>query len=263
MTGFAERLPARVMAAGLGFEGAAAVEFAETAVSFLSARHPSKNPSADRASLALQLSALVKARRESAREDLVSRMISLLQEQEEDSPSVTHLVSTCIFLLVTGWQVTVDLLGNGLLCLLNHPAAYASLFSEPDGFQQAVDESLRLESPLQMVDRWVLEDLEMGGKSLRRGQRIYLVLGAANRDPARFEEPDTWDFRRRENRHFALGGGTHACLGARLARAEAEAAFRVLPSRLADLRLASTRLQWSAEANFRSLLSLPIRYKRN
>ena len=167
---------------------------------------------------------------------------------------------SCLFLLITGYRVTVDLLGNGLLCLLSRPDDYGALLAEPEMRRRAVQECLRFESPLQMVDRWVQEDMELGGKTLRRGQRVYLVLGAANRDPACFEEPDKLDFRRNAERHLAFGASTHSCLGARLARIQAEIAFRLLPPRLPGLKLNSTPPRWQVDVNFRSLQLLSVCY---
>jgi cytochrome P450 StaP len=261
MAQFAERLPARAMSELLGFDGPAAVGFAESVVSLLSSRRPAEDYSRGRASLAGQLSALIKARRRAPRADLVSRMLAVRREQQgDDNLGLAELVSTCLFLLTTGYRVTVDLLGNGLLCLLSRPDEYGAVLAEPEMLPRAVQECLRFESPVQMVDRWVHEDMELCGKTLRTGQRVYLVLGAANRDPACFEEPDKLDFRRSEQHHLAVGAGTHFCLGARLARIQAEIAFRLLPRRLPGLKLNGTLPRWQLDASFRSLQLLSVCY---
>jgi pimeloyl-[acyl-carrier protein] synthase len=135
------------------------------------------------------------------------------------------------------------------------------LRQQPELVPLAVEEFLRYQSPLQVTDRFVLEDLQLDGQELKKGERIAVIIGGANRDPSRFELPNILDIERQPNKHFAFGQGIHFCLGAPLARFEAKMAFEKLLSRLSDIALSSDVVEYRDSATFRGLHSLPLKFK--
>ena len=180
---------------------------------------------------------IVEARQREPRHDLVSALLAA--EEEGDKLSREELLSTMLLILVAGNETTRNLIGNGMLALLRHPAQLRRLREEPGLLDPAIDELLRYDSPVQLDGRVVRKDLEMGGKRLRAGQKVIALLGAANRDPAAFENPDALDIGRREKSHLSFGRGIHYCLGASLAVLEARIAFRGLFDRFPSIRLAA------------------------
>ena len=180
---------------------------------------------------------IVEARRREPRDDLVSALLAA--EEKGDRLTREELLSTMLLILVAGNETTRNLIGNGMLALLRHPDQLRRLRDEPDLLEPAVDELLRYDSPVQLDGRVVREDLVMGGKRMRAGQKAIALLGAANRDPAAFENPDTLDIGRREKSHLSFGRGIHYCLGASLAVLEARIAFRGLLDRFPSIRLAA------------------------
>ena len=180
---------------------------------------------------------IVEARRRAPRDDLVSALLAA--EEEGEGLTREELLSTMLLILVAGNETTRNLIGNGMVALLRHPDQLRRLRREPELLEPAVDELLRYDSPVQLDGRVVREDLEMGGKRLRAGQKAIALLGAANRDPAAFENPDTLDIGRRERSHLSFGRGIHYCLGASLAVLEARIAFRGLLDRFSSIRLAA------------------------
>ncbi|MFB7513666.1 cytochrome P450 [Streptomyces sp. NPDC056144] len=173
------------------------------------------------------------ARRAEDRGDLLSALARA--GAEDPSLSETELAATCTHLLTAGHETTTGLLGKAVLALLARPALADELRADPGLLPGAVDEFLRHDPPVQMVTRWAHRDADLAGRSIRRGDRLQLVLGAALRDPARFPEPDVLDIRRDSGRHCAFGLGIHYCAGAGLARAEAETGLGVLLDRLPAL----------------------------
>ena len=180
---------------------------------------------------------IVEARRHEPRDDLVSALLAA--EEEGDRLSREELLSTMLLILVAGNETTRNLIGNGMLALLRHPDQLRRLRDEPDLLEPAVDELLRYDSPVQLDGRVVREDLELGGKRLRVGQKAIALLGAANRDPEAFENPDALDIGRKEKSHLSFGRGIHYCLGASLAVLEARIAFGGLFERFPSIRLAA------------------------
>jgi hypothetical protein len=152
-------------------------------------------------------------------------------------------------------------LGNELLTLLRHPDQLALLKRRPEDITSAVEEMLRFESPVQRATFRVTTDaIEIGGKTLEKGQQVSAVIGAANRDPAQFPDSDRFDVTRHPNRHLAFGLGIHFCLGAPLARAEARIGFTRLLEKLPTLRLVNEVPDWGPNTFFRGLRSLPLAF---
>ncbi len=182
------------------------------------------------------LAEIVARRRREPAEDLISALIAV--EERGDVLSERELVVMLVLLLVAGHETTVNLIGNGVLALLRHPEQHALLRDRPDLLEPAVEELLRWDSPVQLTARVVGEDCALGGRALRRGELVMTLLGAANRDPEQFSEPDRLDLVRAPNQHFSFGRGVHFCLGAPLARLEGRIAIGSLVRCFPDLRLA-------------------------
>ncbi|MFE5616868.1 cytochrome P450 [Streptomyces sp. NPDC056470] len=200
------------------------------------------NPSEETARRAVQASLefsaylreLIERRRKEPGDDLISSLIAVEELTEQE------MVSTCVLLLNAGHEATVNTTVNGWWTLLRHPEQLAALRADPDGMlSTAVEELLRFDTPLQMFERWVLDDIEVGGVVIPRGSEVALLFGSANRDPARFASPDVLDLSRTENPHITFGAGIHYCLGAPLARLELTASFGELLRRAPRLRLAA------------------------
>jgi cytochrome P450 len=190
-------------------------------------------------------------------------MTALVQaEQDGDKLSEDELLAMAFLLLFAGFETTVHLLAGGTLALLKAPDQKARLLDDWSLLLPAVEELLRFVSPVQMSEtRYVVRDVEFHGRSLRRGQSIVAWLGAANADPARFPDPSNLDLARSPNPHVAFGSGTHFCLGAQLARAEAQVGFERLFSRYPRLALAAAdcKLKYSGNMLLRALVALPVR----
>jgi cytochrome P450 len=170
----------------------------------------------------------------------------------------TELSANATLLLHAGHETTTHLIGNGLLALLQHPDQLARLRGDQSLVPSAVEEFLRYDSPVQLTNRQAHEDVEMGGKRIRAGQMVHLVLGAANRDPAAFPDPNRLDVARNPNKHVAFGFSHHFCLGAALARLESRIAFDTLLRRFPDLRLETSTPSRQENFILRGLKSLPI-----
>jgi cytochrome P450 len=175
-------------------------------------------------------------RRDDDRGDLISVLVRAQAEGEDDRLTPAEAVATCVHLLTAGHETTTGLIGKAVLALCAHPGARKELAARPELLPRAVDEFVRYDAPVQMVSRWAREDLVLGGRQVRRGDRLVLVLGAANRDPAGFDRPDTLDLHRDPARHCGFGLGIHYCVGALLARAETEIGLSVLLGALPALR---------------------------
>jgi pimeloyl-[acyl-carrier protein] synthase len=172
-----------------------------------------------------------------------------------------ELVANAILLVGAGHVTTTDLIGNGTLALLRHPAQANRVGESRSGsgfLEGAIEELLRYDGPVQMTARLAREDIEIGGKLLGKGRWVILWLGAANRDPARFAEPDGLDLGRTDNRHLAFGSGAHFCLGAPLARLQAQIAIGTLFRRFPGMRLMDGPLSWERNPTLRGLISLPV-----
>lgn len=179
---------------------------------------------------------LISERRAHPTDDLVSRLVQA--EAEGDKLSEQELIAMIFLLLVAGHETTVNLIGNGVLALLSYPEQLARLKADPALIKSAIEELLRYNGPLMIATiRYAREDLELGGKLIRRGEQIIVGLSSANHDAERFAEAEKLDITRKENHHLAFGKGIHFCLGAPLARLEGQIAIATLFRRLPNLRL--------------------------
>ncbi|WP_406199583.1 cytochrome P450 [Kitasatospora sp. NBC_01560] len=182
------------------------------------------------------LRALIRERRTDPGGDLISALIRA--QEGTDALSEQEMVSTCVLLLNAGHEATVNTTGNGWWALFRNPDELARLRADVDGLlPTAVEELMRWDTPLQMFERWVLEDVEIRGVTVPRGSEIALLFGSANRDPARFADPDRLDLGRTDNPHVTFGAGIHFCLGAPLARMELAESYGALLRRAPGLRL--------------------------
>jgi cytochrome P450 len=208
--------------------------------------------------LAGYLGGVIAERRREPREDLVSGLIAA--EEQGQILSEDEMLATAMLLLVAGNETTTNLIGNGMLSLLRNPDEMERLCADPSQVPTAVEELLRYDGPVQATGRVAMEDLEIGGQKVTKGQAVLTVLGAANRDPAQFGKPDELDLDRQPNEHVAFGDGIHFCLGAPLARAEGQIAFETLLRRFAHPRLETDNLQWGGSFILRGLESLPVTF---
>jgi hypothetical protein len=169
-----------------------------------------------------------------------------------------ELVANINILLSTGHETTTNLIGNGLLALMQNPDQMGRLQRQPSFVPSAIEETLRYDNPVQITYRSALEDAEIKGRLIRRGDLVNSILGSANRDPKRFTDPDRFDITRNEGRHLSFGLGIHFCIGAPLVRLEAEIAFATILRRFPRLRLATENLEWQEHPIFRGVKSLPV-----
>jgi cytochrome P450 len=204
------------------------------------------------------LTSLVAARPHTADNDERDVLSILLNAQRRGELSHDELMATCVLLLFAGHETTTNLIGNAVLALLRHPRELARLRAEPSLTPSAVEELLRYDSPVQAAFRKALVDVEIRDVTIRRGDHLLLLLGAANRDPRHFDDPERLDLGRRPNRHLAFSSGPHYCLGAVLARLEAEIALETLLRRFPTLQLGGAALTWTPNVLFRGLSSLPV-----
>jgi cytochrome P450 len=198
-------------------------------------------------------------RRARPQDDLVSGL--LRARDEGDALSEDEVFGTVILLIVAGHETTVGLIGNGVLHLLRRPDQLELVRNDSTLLPSAVEELLRFDGPVERaLNRWAAEDVELGGKTIRRGELVIAIVGSADHDSERFPDPERLDVTRTDNRHLAFGRGSHYCLGAPLARLEAEIALETLFRRLPGLRLAiePSELEWRATPGFRRLVSLPV-----
>jgi cytochrome P450 len=199
---------------------------------------------------------IVQQRRAEPREDLVSRLVAA--SEAGDRLDEAEMLAFCLLLLIAGNETTTNLIGNGLLALLRNPKQLRRLCDDPSLTESAVEELLRYDSPVQLTSRIVLEEMEIGGKRIEKNAEVLTLIGAANRDPAQFTGPDALDIGRQDNRHLSFGLGTHYCLGAPLARAEAQIVFRRIAERLPNVSLNGPAVRRKT-ITLRGLESLPVR----
>jgi pimeloyl-[acyl-carrier protein] synthase len=213
---------------------------------------------AARRAMADYFRALIAERRAVPRGDMLSDLIAA--EEAGDKLSTDELLATCILLLVAGHETTVNLIGNGTLALLRHPDQLQRLRGDPGLIGSAVEELLRYDGPVQRTARIPSEDVTIGRRTIPKGELVLPFIGAADRDPAQFPDPDRLDIGRADNRHIAFGWGIHFCLGAPLARLEGQIALGALVRRLPKLALATDRPEHRPSLTLRGLTSLPVSF---
>ncbi|MEE1773585.1 cytochrome P450 [Streptomyces sp. JV185] len=261
LTAVAEPLPVAVIAEMLGIPESdrAPLRPWSAAICGMFELNPSEETAraAVRASLdfSAYLRELIEERREHPGPDLISALIAAHDEGERLSEQ--EMISTCVLLLNAGHEATVNTTVNGWWTLLRHPGQLAALRADHGLLPTAIEELMRYDTPLQMFERWVLDDIEIDGTVIPRGSEVALLFGSANRDPARFTAPDTLDLARRDNPHITFGAGIHFCLGAPLARVELAASFGELLRRAPGMRLAAEP-EWNPGYVIRGLKELRV-----
>jgi len=208
--------------------------------------------------LRLYFEDLIAERRTRLGDDLLSALIRA--EEAGDRLSNSELIAQSIGLLIAGFETTIGLIGNGVLALLRHPEQLALLRARPELIGSAVEECLRFDGPILLTVRYLREDTEFGGKVIPRDAMVWAMLAAAHRDPGVYPDPDRFDITRTGPPNLAFGGGIHYCLGAHLARMEAQAAIGTLVARCDGLELECDELEWGRSL-FRVLGSLPVRFR--
>ena len=187
-------------------------------------------------------------------------LISLLIDIEEDGEVLTEeeLYAQCIALLFAGHETTRNLIGNGMYTLLQHPEQTTELREQPEIIRTAVEEILRYESPVQFTARVLKEEIEVCGQRIPQKWSILCMLGAANRDPKQFKEPNKLNLKRLNNQHLAFSAGPHFCIGSQLARLEGQIAILKLVQRFPEMKLTGPKPEWAATFGFRGLKGLPV-----
>jgi cytochrome P450 len=207
------------------------------------------------AEITVYLGALIDARRRAPGTDLLSALVAA--HDDDDRLDDNELLAMIMLLLIAGHETTMNLIGNGILALLQHPDQLALVRSGTVPMRSVVDELLRFDAPVQITQRVALEDVEIVGHTLAAGEQLIMLLGGANRDPSAFDDPDRLDVTRNDHRHLAFGGGIHHCLGAALARTEGEVAVRALLDRFEHIELAGDPVR-RPTFTLRGLTSLPL-----
>lgn len=199
----------------------------------------------------------VRRMQEHPREGLVHSLMTA--EVNGDRLTEEEVVANSIVTMVGGQETTTNLIGNGMLTLLRNADEMRRLQEDPSLIPSAVEEMLRYESPSQHTGRIAPEDVELGGRLIRKGQAVMAVMAAANRDPERFSDPDRFDIARKDNRHLAFGYAAHFCFGAALARVEGQEVFEAIMRRVSDLELIPAPLIWRNNLGLRGLIALPVK----
>jgi cytochrome P450 len=258
---FAFHLPAIVICELLGIpraDRALIKRWSDAVVGFVSAENVTEARAAHaQAGVAEATEYLVRlagARRRAPQADLISALVAA--EDAGDRLTADELVSMCVLLFFAGFETTEGLIGNGLLALLRHPQQMRRLRADPALIEAAVEEFLRYDSSVQRQSRVANEDFDLHGQTIRRGQYVLLFIGAANRDPARFPDPDRLDLARPDNKHVGFGHGIHFCVGGPLARVETQIAINSLLARLPNLRLAEAAPEYEELLALRKLKAL-------
>ena len=201
---------------------------------------------------------LIAQRRASPRGDLLSALIAA--EEAGDKLNEEELLATCILLLIAGHETTVNLIGNGVLALLRNPGELKRLRETPGLITTAVEELLRYDGPVQRTARVASAEATIGGRTIAKGEMVMPFIGAADRDPSQFPDPDRLDLTRADNRHIAFGWGIHFCLGAPLARVEGQIAIDALVRRLPRLELMTDAPEYRQSLTLRGLKTLPVKF---
>ena len=255
---YALPIPVLVIAELLGIPIDDLDEFRSTVDDFLRAEDEETSMAAGMV-LLQYINTSIEAKREQPGDDLLSALV----HHEEDGDRLSHIELTSMvnLLLIAGHETTVNLIGNGMLELMRHPAEMAKLRANPDLIDSAIEEMVRYNGPVETpFPRFIYEDIEARGQTLKAGDMMIPVLAAANRDPEVFEEPDAFRIDRDPNKHVGFGFGIHYCLGAPLARLEAKTAILSLLDRFdsIDLAVADDQLEWNSGFFLRGVRALPV-----
>ncbi len=258
-------LPGQVIATMLGVPAEDQPYFKRWATSIAYALDSTGSPDADERlrrgrqdirELAAYLRDVIAARRRAPRNDLITALVRA--RDQEDRLSEAEIISTIALILFAGNETTTNLIGNGVLTLLRSPDALAQVRDAPEYLRWAIEEILRFESPVQYISRCALEPVTIDGYEVQPGEWAVFVIGAANRDPSQFADPDRFDPTRKPNRHLGFGYGTHFCLGAPLARLQGQIAIKAVVQQLPGLELATPEVSWRDTTGFRGLTALPV-----
>jgi len=216
---------------------------------------------ADRARAAIDsyFAGLVAERRRAPGRDLLAALVAA--RDGEDRLSEAELLTTASLIFGAGFVTTTNLIGNGLLALLRHPAEMARLWADPGLAPTAVEEILRFDSPVQLVGRYLFEPIDLGDQVIDAGEFVVALTAAANRDPDRFAAAETFDVGRADNQPLSFGWGIHHCLGAQLARLEGQIVFSRLAERTSAIELLDQHPSWEPGVFLRGLRSLPVRIR--
>ena len=257
---FCAQLPIHVISNMLGFPPASWDEFRAVSDSLVQFIDPisSFDPAAMERTVSRfteMLGELVTERERQPQDDMVSRLVEA--QDDGDRLNRRELESMVAILMVAGHETTASLLGNSLLALQAHPEAKNRLRTEPDIATNAVEELLRFDTPVQLTDRFPTEDVQVAGQTLKKGQLVGVFLGAANRDPARYDRPDQLILDREDPRPLSFGHGIHHCLGAALARMETRVALPLFLQTFPDYQIDIDRVAWKRSFTVRGPLMLP------
>ncbi len=192
------------------------------------------------------------------KDDLIGDLLNA--ENEGDSLTEEEVVANSIMLMTGGQETTTNLIGNGILTLLCNPGEFEKIQMNPSLIPSSIEELLRFESPIQYTSRLTPKDVQIGGQTIRQRQAVIVVMGAANRDPERFTDPDRLDICRQDNRHLAFAWGAHFCFGAPLARLEGQIVFETILRRMPNLKLEPGPIRWRENLGFRGLTTLPVKF---
>ena len=263
MAEFANPLPVRVIAAMLGIPAEDQADFqnwSDDLADFFGNATATVDIARRAQNSLVNLTEYFRARLPERRQNLGDDLISLLLRVEEEGEVLTveELLAQCALLLVAGHETTRNLIGNGLLALLQHPDQYAKLKDNPALMPLAVREFARYDSPVQFSGRAAVTDFSWCGQEVRKGQTVILLLGSANHDPERFSDPAKLEIARDEGMPLSYGHGAHYCLGAALAQLEGEIAFTTLLERTSSLRMLDDQPAWRANLSFRGLSRLRL-----
>jgi hypothetical protein len=233
-------------------------DFAEMLGNFQ--HNPGRIPSIERSveEMTAYFSSAIREQRLRPRDGLVSSLLNA--EIDGDRLSEEEVIANCIVIMVGGQETTTNLIANGLLSLLRNPSELQKLRDDPSLMPSAVEELLRYESPSQHTARLAPEDTMLGGKQILKRQAVIAVMGAANRDPERFPDPDRLEITRPDNRHLAFGWAAHFCFGAPLARIEGQIAFESILRHFPQIALEPGPLTWRHNPGLRGLTELPITF---
>jgi cytochrome P450 len=199
---------------------------------------------------------LIARRRRQAEDDLISRLVEI--QRDADDLSDDDIAATAILLFQAGHETTANMIGKGMLALFQHPEQLALLRQRPELIENATEELLRYDTPVQMTTKLVTKDIPFHGRTIRSGEAVTSLRGAVNRDPERYPDPDRLDITRKDIDHHSFGMGAHYCLGAALARMEIQHAVLTLVQRLPGMRLATDELVYKDQLHLHGLARLPV-----